>query len=561
MDIKRQDLGNGICIFAPDAAKSVITEIWTQGVYNRKYKIIHGDIVVDIGANIGIFSIFAAYCGATVYAYEPNPMTFEILLKNIQENGFSDRITAFNQAVACSDGTLELFVPVSDKMYSLGSATAADKMKNDLEKNKNIEFLTYSVEAVSVNTIFRSYGKKVIDFLKVDCEGMEYSIFAALEDEYDEMIMNLAVETHLGYSEKEMVSLLNRKGFYINEYSKRDHILKTGYCYATRHNQQDVISHVEPVAIITSADFCQAGENTEISVLESFCVNDASCPFEVTWVIDGEKKLQNEISFTHIFHDAGVHRISCEIVKSGRRDTDEKKIVVLSANYVSGNPIIKLFPCGEINLVSVDLITSFLIEKNRISELSDLGDLDKIIVGIRVKDEKIREFSPHVISNGKISYLAGPYTEIEIDSICPGLDVYFDLELGIKSDVEIFWCIKRCSEDSCAEISIDCDGAVLLRSSSADLFLTVDGKVDIKIRKDRFPSSWFPRFFKIGISAVSDDGRAKKLTGKFLCQNKTTILDGWYTEITINDFDCSDDLKMTLDIIEKNDLKIVWWAE
>src|SRR5258708_33533911 len=49
-----------------------------------------GDIVLDVGANIGVFALCAAKQGAHVYAYEPIPATFELLQQNIHLHGFDN---------------------------------------------------------------------------------------------------------------------------------------------------------------------------------------------------------------------------------------------------------------------------------------------------------------------------------------------------------------------------------------------------------------------------------------------------------------------------------------
>ncbi|MEM0143293.1 MAG: FkbM family methyltransferase [Candidatus Parvarchaeum sp.] len=55
-----------------------------------------GDLVVDAGAVVGIFSLYAAKVGAFVIAVEPNPETFNILMWNVVINKMLDRIIIFN---------------------------------------------------------------------------------------------------------------------------------------------------------------------------------------------------------------------------------------------------------------------------------------------------------------------------------------------------------------------------------------------------------------------------------------------------------------------------------
>ena len=62
--------------------------------------------IVDIGANIGSFAVYAAPCcpDARIYCFEPEQMNFRFLQRNIGVNGLAGRVTAFQCAVASSGG-------------------------------------------------------------------------------------------------------------------------------------------------------------------------------------------------------------------------------------------------------------------------------------------------------------------------------------------------------------------------------------------------------------------------------------------------------------------------
>ena len=63
------------------------------GVHIRK-----GDVVIDIGANQGFFTCYAARLGAKVYAFEPYLQSYARLLYNIKQNGFEDNVVARSPA-------------------------------------------------------------------------------------------------------------------------------------------------------------------------------------------------------------------------------------------------------------------------------------------------------------------------------------------------------------------------------------------------------------------------------------------------------------------------------
>jgi len=90
----------------------VLNEIWHLGVYDRFLKFIKNDsIVIDIGANIGLFSLKAAHQrpNVKVLSYEPFPRNFEVLKSNIALNHFEKKISAFNLAIAEEKGEKNFF--------------------------------------------------------------------------------------------------------------------------------------------------------------------------------------------------------------------------------------------------------------------------------------------------------------------------------------------------------------------------------------------------------------------------------------------------------------------
>lgn len=89
-----------------------ITEIWSNRVYTPlNDEMQSGCIVVDIGAHVGIFSIFAASDsdGIRVLSYEPHPDDFRLLTENIRLNGLKN-IEPFPSAVSGASGKRKLFV-------------------------------------------------------------------------------------------------------------------------------------------------------------------------------------------------------------------------------------------------------------------------------------------------------------------------------------------------------------------------------------------------------------------------------------------------------------------
>jgi FkbM family methyltransferase len=74
-------------------ARLILDEILVDKLYFQEgVSISPGDIVLDVGANIGVFALSAAKQGAQVYAYEPIPGTFGLLQQNIHLHGLDDMV-------------------------------------------------------------------------------------------------------------------------------------------------------------------------------------------------------------------------------------------------------------------------------------------------------------------------------------------------------------------------------------------------------------------------------------------------------------------------------------
>ena len=68
------------------------------------------NIVVDIGANIGYYTLLMALNQAKVFSYEPEPKNFKLLQKNVNLNNFSSNVKLYNKAVSNYNGFSKLFL-------------------------------------------------------------------------------------------------------------------------------------------------------------------------------------------------------------------------------------------------------------------------------------------------------------------------------------------------------------------------------------------------------------------------------------------------------------------
>jgi len=137
-------------------------ELW---FVTRNY---HGGVFLDIGANIGFWSLYVAqtFPTAPIYAIEANPNTFSILEKNVAVNGFSN-IHPFNFGVAGKNGSMPLYLNESGNR---GGDTLKQTDGARREINIAVRTLHSFVEEMEIPEI---------ELIKVDIEGMECEMFEA----------------------------------------------------------------------------------------------------------------------------------------------------------------------------------------------------------------------------------------------------------------------------------------------------------------------------------------------------------------------------------------------
>lgn len=145
-------------------------------------RIRQGDTVVDIGANIGAFSVVAARSGVkTLISVEPNSQAFMTLRKNIEEGGHSHNVHLENRAVGSASGEI-IYLPKESSPMN----RQQKRPGNDLE----------AVKTISLKSIIEKYHLRHIDILKVDCEGAEFTALYKCPPEVFAIIRNIRIEIH-----------------------------------------------------------------------------------------------------------------------------------------------------------------------------------------------------------------------------------------------------------------------------------------------------------------------------------------------------------------------------
>lgn len=187
-------------------------------VWSEEYKLNPDSIknyttVVDIGAHIGLFSVFAGTVNRNcqIYAYEPETGNFNHLSENIQNCNLKN-VHAFNVGVSDKTGYIDFYRGKDSSEFSCSKTLASYLTNNSENQLKPLE----KIKVINFRYILESNKIEEIDFLKLDCEGAEFPILYSLGKDILERIKRISLEFHEygEYSVNDLVEFLRSTGNY-----------------------------------------------------------------------------------------------------------------------------------------------------------------------------------------------------------------------------------------------------------------------------------------------------------------------------------------------------------
>jgi FkbM family methyltransferase len=168
-----------------------------------------GDVVVDVGANIGLYSLASAARGATVWAFEPVPPTADRFEANLALNDFGPRVHLTRAAVSDSEGSLTLYAESFESYSDHASAHTIDVENAD----------SVTVPTVTLDSALGDVEGPV-KLMKIDVEGHEPAVLAGARATFErlapEYLLVEAEDDHLrsaGSSAGELLATIKQLGY------------------------------------------------------------------------------------------------------------------------------------------------------------------------------------------------------------------------------------------------------------------------------------------------------------------------------------------------------------
>ena len=171
-----------------------------------------GQTLVDVGANVGMYSLCAArFRGVQVYAFEPESQNYAILNRNIHRNGLQDRVTAF--CVALSDDTRYDALYLSEFIVGGSCHTFGERVNAD--GKPMLPAFRQGCFATTLDAMVDEGAVPLPDHIKIDVDGIEPKVIAgARRTLSDGKVKSVLIEINSKMEEHwEIIDLMLGLGF------------------------------------------------------------------------------------------------------------------------------------------------------------------------------------------------------------------------------------------------------------------------------------------------------------------------------------------------------------
>ncbi len=171
-----------------------------------------GEMMIDVGANVGMYTIWAAVTRNTkVIAFEPEAQNYALLNRNILNNNVQDRVRAYCIGLTDRSGLVGLHLAnliVGGSCHSVGEAL-------DFKHEPLKSVYEQGCVAFALDDLVSSGGVPVPDHIKIDVDGFEPKVFAGARTTLQQpTVKSLLIEINLNLADhREIVAELTALGF------------------------------------------------------------------------------------------------------------------------------------------------------------------------------------------------------------------------------------------------------------------------------------------------------------------------------------------------------------
>lgn len=186
-----------------------------------------GEILFDIGANIGQYSIFCAVTkkGTVVYSFEPSATTFSKLNENIFVNGLSGVVTPYNIAFSDKTNLARFQITTLKPGYAMHQL---DVLGNSRQMDSKGYSHTQGICTLSLDDVTGRFGLRVPHHIKIDVDGVENLIVAGGKNLLSQPALKTVMMEIDSVNEDSVLNAMSSHGFLWKKYS-------TNYLFKRNH--------------------------------------------------------------------------------------------------------------------------------------------------------------------------------------------------------------------------------------------------------------------------------------------------------------------------------------
>jgi len=169
------------------------------------------EVFCDIGANVGLYTVFAALRGNRVLAFEPEAQNYALLNRNIHANNLQDLVEAYNIALSDETKAGHLYLP------EVIAGGALNNFGEPLDHNRKAFHPAFrqSVLAFALDDFLKKHGFPIPHHIKIDVDGLEEAVIAGLRQTLaNSAVRSVLVELNRSLpADMKIVEILQDEGF------------------------------------------------------------------------------------------------------------------------------------------------------------------------------------------------------------------------------------------------------------------------------------------------------------------------------------------------------------
>ena len=170
-------------------------------------------VLYDIGANVGLYSVYAAKSrNSRVLAFEPSFLNLELLFRNIQTNNLQDKITIIPLSLSNSSKIENFYMQDGDNIWGGAHNSSGSNITYDGKFMDN--FVTSSQITISLDLLVEIFQLPTPNYIKIDVDGIEKIILqGALKSLSKATGILIEVDEKDGNQNAEIAKILGNLGF------------------------------------------------------------------------------------------------------------------------------------------------------------------------------------------------------------------------------------------------------------------------------------------------------------------------------------------------------------